>query len=67
MLHTNVAMSKAGSSTTTVYVEIASFGVFSAEKNPGYANMIHDFLNEKLGVPSDRSVFLRYKCPAVLL
>ena len=60
MLHTNVLMSKGGSSSITVYVEIASYGVYSTEKNPGYSNKIHDFLNEKLGVPSDRSVFLNH-------
>ncbi len=50
-------MSKAGNGDThCVCVEISSFGVFSPEKNPGYANKIHNFLNEKLKIPSDRSV-----------
>ncbi len=37
MLHANVMMSKGGSSSNTVYVEIASYGVFSTEKNPAHA------------------------------
>ena len=47
-------MSKGGTTDPVMSIEIASFDVFSPEKNPEYANKILDFVHEQLNLPYPR-------------
>lgn len=53
-VHPDTLVFRNGNSSPSAILDIWSINVFSAEKNPGYAQTLKAFIMNKLSLPEDR-------------